>query len=432
MYSDLYTKPKLSLSKILIGAIIATVFSAAIFFLIQGSSPTRASKLKMIEHEVVNVTPKQFGVFWEVETTDEGYVIYGKNPSKLDSIAQDKGSNSQKRIKRKYHFVNLTNLESGTEYFYKIVSNNEILSEGGKDVFSASTLKDGVGNTGLSPIYGSVLNPSGEKAKDVFAMLIIGNAYSQIAVTGSTGEWLMPLQYIVEKDTEKLLITDENVPVSIQFFDDNKKSLVRTTLGRTRPMPQSITLGNNYSFIADENVLSAQSSNGKNEIKQQRPEIRFPKNNSVIPGTAPIIKGYGVVGETVNIEVNTRPVLTASLIVDENGEWELPVKQTIPPGNYIITIVTRDKNLRTLTISHNFSMIKSGEQVLGSSDVATPSGTLTPTSIASPSASVVITTESPIYVTVTPAPPVSGGNTIPVVLTGAGILLVGLGIFLLL
>ncbi|MDP4011533.1 MAG: hypothetical protein Q8P72_04910, partial [Candidatus Roizmanbacteria bacterium] len=363
-------------------------------------------------------------------------ILYGKNPKNLDSIAFDERDSGGEKEKRVYHFALLRNLDPSTKYYYKIISNNEVIQSEGTDTFSADTLDDSEQATIFSPMYGSVYYSNNEPAGKTLAMLIVGNAHPLIAVSGSTGEWLIPLQYLINKDTSSAVSIGENDPITLQLFNDTQRSMVRSTFERSRPLPESIILGNNYSFIADSNVLSAQDSNPSlKESSQTQVEIRYPKQDAVVPGVAPIIKGYGIPREYVNIHIDSKPEFSARARVDENGEWDIPVKTKILPGTYTLTATTKGKNGKTVQLSRRFTLIKSGEQVLGESNEATPSGTLTPSVNPSGilsltpklSVTVIVTTPTPI-----PPPPVSGLNIVPYVFAGVGFVVLGFGVLLLL
>jgi len=330
MYSDLYTHSRFNPLKLLTTIAIVIVAGLGMFLFTQDSTPTRASKKALLDHQIVNMSPKQFGVFWQVDEADEGWILYGKNPKNLDSIAFDERDSGGEKEKRVYHFALLRNLDPSSTYYYKIISNNEVVQSENTDIFNAQTLEESDQATSLSPMYGSAMYSNNDPAVQVLSMLLIGNAHPIISVSGSTGEWLIPLQYIVDINSRKTVPVRENDPIIIQIFNDTQRSMVRSTFERSRPLPESIILGNNYSFIADSNVLSAQDSNPSlKESSQTQVEIRYPKQDAVVPGVAPIIKGYGIPREYVNIHIDSKPEFSARARVDENGEWDIPVKTKI-------------------------------------------------------------------------------------------------------
>jgi len=435
MYSDLYIKHRFQ-NKNLIAVVSAVILFVLVFFVvIQDSSPTRASKLNILEHQIVNISPHEFGVLWQLDEADSGWLIYGKTRSKMNEIIFDERDKASSKSKRKYHFASITNLEPNTTYFYKIISNNEVVESASEDVYSVTTLPSDTVPSRRSPVYGKVVFPNNDPAANIFSRLMIGNTYSHITLTSKTGEWLIPPQYIVREGTNTLYSIEDNIPVTLQFFDDDYSSTVRTTFDRSRPLPQQIMLGNNYIFVDEgTNVLSAQ------DTVQSRPttprfnvELRYPKENSVIPGQTPLIKGIGVPGSVVSVSINTTPVFSGRSTVDADGDWSVVVKKPFNPGTYTISMQTTDRNGQIVTITRSFTLIKSGEQVLGESTTATPSASIVP------SVTVVIQTPAPTGAissapiqTATPAPPVSGVDVSPFLLAGFGLITIAAGVLLLL
>lgn len=453
MYSELYTQPRFRFTKYLAYAALFVVVSTLIFLFSQDSSPTRASKRTLKEHETVNVSPRQIGVFWETDEPDEGWIMYGENPSSLEQISLDERDIKDEKAKRRYHYALLKNLEPDTQYYYKIVSNNELISKEDSEAFEAMTLPETASMTSLTPIYGKVIQTNGQPAKSTYAMLIVGNAYPLLTMTGNTGEWLIPLQYIANKQTRSSVPVTEEALITLQLFDDENRSMVRSTIDRSRPIPQPITLGNNYSFISETDVLSVQDTKKvETPVRRETVDIRFPKQGAIIPGVAPLVKGYGMKGKAVEVTIDSKPEFSSRVIVDENGEWNVPVKTTIKPGKYTLTVKTEDAKGNVVQLEREFTLIKSGERVLGDSDQATPSGTLTPSTRPSTAPTVVVSTATPsptkgvsptggltsptpiISGTLTgvPTPPVSGMSIIPVMMAGIGMIAFGIGIMLLL
>lgn len=464
MYSDLYLRHRGHVTKGLVGLALVVSMVAVMFGVSQDASPTRASRKTLVTHEAVNTTPTQIGVFWEVETSDEGWVIYGTNPDTLDLVAGDERDGfSGVREKRRYHYVLLRNLLPDTVYYYKIITDNELISRDDGGAFEVRTLPQSTYSSSLSPIYGKVLLPAGTPARGVFAMVLIGNAAPLIGLTSSTGEWLVPLQYVVHKETGQPLSLTDTMPYTVQFFDDVARSMVRSTFDRSRPIPEQITLGSNYTFVSDDSVLSAQTNDESGLSRgSEQLSIQFPKDRAVIPGTAPIIKGFGIPGSVVRIALNARPSFQTQLVVDDEGRWDVPIRFRMSPGTYVLQVDGEDSRGKLTTVKRSFTIAKSGERVLGES-TATPSGTLAPTRSAptptatpqpTPSRSLSPTppenevtpeispsptpgtileiSPAPSPAPIQPTPPVSGVSLVPVVITGLGMMIMGIGVILLL
>ncbi len=441
MYSDLYLKQHSRPSQMLVVLAMIVTVSAIGYYFLSSSTPTRASKQVVKEHQQVNIFPKQVGIFWEVTTNDEGWIIYGENPSNLNQISLDERDIGE-RQKRKYHYVILKNLLPDTTYYYRIISNNELVSAEGNEPFSIRTIADSTASSSMSPAYGKIVSQSGDPLIHNFVLINVNNAYPLLALTKNTGEWLIPMQYIISTTDQRSIPVSEDTIVNIRAFNESQQSVIKATLSQTHPIPQTIVMGNNYTFL-EKQVLSATS---KNQVDTSyRVELQYPKNGAVIPGNTPLIKGKGIPGKEVSIQINARPAFSGKTKVDKEGNWTVTVQKTILPGTYTLSMTTQDNRNRSVEIKRNFTLIKSGEQVLSESTgsaTITPSvttrpsgtGTVTPSptliaQIPTPTDDVTTTDLSP---TLTPAPPVSGISVIPFMFAGIGLLLLGAGLVLFL
>lgn len=468
MYSDLYLRPHYQPSKILVAIALIVMVSFGIFFYTSDSAPTRASKKTIKKQQIVNVTPRQVGIYWESDIADEAWILFGQSENSITTAAPDVFTTRGEASKRLYHYAELKNLNPDTTYYYQIVSDNEIIMSPQQKAFTVKT-SAAVGSSGsLTPAYGKIVKPNGEAAKNAIVTLSIPEAYPLLALTGSTGEWLMPLQYFVSRSKGTYIIASETTMTQINATYDNQESKVNTILGKTHPLPQSIVLGEKYTFLDPPSVLSAQTEVQRpdnTDNKTYSVAIRFPRNNSVVPGDSPLIKGYGIPGKTVTVTISSNPVFSATVLVDKEGQWDVPLTRTFFPGKYTISAVTRNQNNKLVEIKHTYTLIKSGERVLGES-TSTPSATVKPsptvrvstptptsrlttpvptTNVATPTSSLesptpsMVITQSPTvtpygsYETPTPPPPASGvGNIAPYVMTGMGLMVVGAGLLLLL
>ena len=125
-YSDLYLQQQSRPSKVLVALAMIAVISFAIFYYTSEGTPTRASKQTVKQHEAVNVTARQAGVFWETETADQGWILYGSEANKTDKIALDPRDSTNEKSNRLFHYAVIKDLQPETTYYYKIISNNDI------------------------------------------------------------------------------------------------------------------------------------------------------------------------------------------------------------------------------------------------------------------------------------------------------------------
>ena len=468
MYTDLYIKQKKSRFPIFVSVVLVIVVSSFLFLITQDSAPTRASKKSLISHEIVNVSPTQIGVLWEADQADEGWILWGESPNSINQIALDERDIVTSKIKRRYHLAIIRNLQPNTEYFYNIVSDNEVIKQVNGESFKAKTLSESFVTNNISPIYGKMAFENGAPAANAISMVIVGNAYPVISLSSQSGEWLNSLTYMASKETLNPINISDNTPITIQLFTDQERSMIRSTPSSSRPIPQIVILGNNYSFITRNSILgettknfltySSNSNDEKNNQKVRNFEVRYPTDNAIIPGSAPIIKGYGLAGQQVRVKINDGFIFDTNVTVNTLGEWSVSLSRQLLHGTYTLTADSVDSRNKKKSISRIFTIIKSGEQVLGE-QISTPSASLTPRVVnsptkpplltvtrgkisASPTLTQILGTVTPTYavvdsatptlqVTIVPSqipePPVSGANIIPYLLGGLGIVLIGIG-----
>ncbi|MFA9288786.1 MAG: fibronectin type III domain-containing protein [Weeksellaceae bacterium] len=421
------------------------VSAAVLFYFTSSGTPTRASKLSLQKQEVVNVTPTQVGIYWQSSEADQGWVIYGTQPDQLNNIArdeQDKGSEPGVRV---FHYAILKNLQADSTLYYRIISNNQVISTPDDAPFETKTARDTSIQSSLSPSYGKLVSAQDTAVKNAHVFLYYPNAYPLFALTGETGEWLIPLQFVTNKQDRTQVSLQESTQVRVEILHGESKSVIDALLEQTHPLPETTVLGEDASFLEKTEVLSATSNTTTQSTQTARFELLYPKQNATIPGTAPLIRGKGIANKVVNASINSRPAFSGQATVDSRGDWNIGVNKVIAPGSYTLIVTTTDQNNRAVREQRTFTIIKSGEQVLAAT--ATPSGTLTPTVRLSPSVTPRISitailsptlnlSPTPTVIagipTATPAPPVSGVNMVPYFMAGMGLVIVGLGLVMIL
>lgn len=485
MYSDLYFQKRRTNYSMLLAGFVAVIFTGfGLYYFLGQASGSQASRKPLTEHKIVNLSFNQAGVYWQTEEAEPGWITYGEMPDKLDKTASDPRYKKDKEPAH-LHLVTLNNLKPGTTYYYEIVSEEGIYQQEDGAPFSFTTT-DQFNLIGASkPAYGKVTEPTGDPAVNALIFITHKDSVPLVTYTKSTGEWLIPLTYVINEESMKpiSLAPDDELKVHV-VGETLKKSTVQILVNKTNPFPQTIVLGNNYSFLNEENVLPASTS-----IKQEQEEsartdeaepintdtvapvpqntnvsILFPQDSAVIPGSRPLIKGLAIPGSVINLSISSNPPYSFQITVPEDGEWLVNVPQGLLPGTYILTLYANDASGVPLSINRQFTIAKSGEQVLGDATgsasepsptvapqeptatrVPTVAATDIPTSVPSPtvlsqpssspavpqdiSPTLAVSTVTPIsnnlLPTATPAPPVSGGNGLLYTFTALGLLILG-------
>lgn len=417
-YSDFYLNKQAKIPTIL--ALLIACFVGLLFIRLftHSATPSKAEKKIVRRFEVANLTSNQVVVYWQTDQKAVGWVVYGKKENELNRVAYDDRDLPQNKLSSQNHYATLKNLDENQTYFFKLINDNKFESNDTNTSLSFKTTKNITGFKGIDPAYGKVIEANGAPAENSVVLLHIGNAFSLATLTKSTGEWLIPLNSLYDKNTYQFLTPKTNEKITIEVIGENQSSQIVADLLKVSPLPQTIILGKNFDFTSPENVLSATSTRTV-DISNNEIDIVYPKEDALIPGYSPLIKGIALPGSEVFITVHSDKVFSSRVKADDKGLWSLILPSSLSPGDHTITIKTVDKDGNPVTVDRKFIIAKNGEQVLGS---ATPEATIT--EMPSP------TPTTQLYFTPTPKPPVSGGS-IGIPLVGAfSFIIVGVGLML--
>jgi hypothetical protein len=418
-YSDLFLKKnrvQIPTFVLLIAIILTSIFMTRIFT----SKPltSRASKKTVKRIEVVNLSYNQATIYWQTDAKETGWLIYGETEKKLDQIALDERDVGEKRGAYFNHYVILKNLKQNQSYYYKIVSNDKLVAGPDDKPYQFKTTANIASVSNVSPAYGKVLAANGLPVTAGVVILSFKDAFPLFSSIKLSGEWMIPLNNLVDKTTKKIKSLKESDVGLLEIYSEKgEKSLIEITVENLSPVPQSIIIGKDYSFLSKENVLGLTKSyiNTNNEIS-----IIFPKENSLVPSKKPLIKGLGIPGNDVFVYLKSNLNYSFRVKTDKDGIWQVVLNKDLPAEKYILEIVTKNVKGDEVRLARTFSVAKSGEQVMGS---ATPEATLEPT--APPPTSV----PTKIITSLTPMP-TSGYNPRTLTIVSGSLIIIGLGILL--
>lgn len=446
-YSDLYFEPKKKSMGLLLAVAFFSIFGF-IGFMYSGSSTKTSQASGSILQEspkVANLRTTQSGIFWKSDRKEKGWIRYGIDKNNLVKTAYDVRDTESMQKEYGYHYVFIIDLIPNTTYFYKIFggkTDNNIYkivsySESEKKPYSFVTPKDITLNQTIKPAYGKILYPNNSPASEAIVFFEFVNYYPLLAVTTISGEFAIPLNNLVEKTGNNIVVAKLDEKVKIVIYNDQdpvKKTQIVATLSQTNPLLKSIIVGNNYNFIEETEVLGVASKNnattqeGNGSILNEKISILYPKDNSVIASQKPLIKGMAFPKKTVFVTINSIPEHSFRSIANDKGEWKVVTSLPLKNGDYELLMKTVDDKEKEVIIKKSFSVAKSGEQVMGA---ATAEPTLisqlpteTPTQILTP---------TPIgdqFFTPTATPPKTGLNNNYLVVISSSLIFFGLGILL--
>ncbi len=429
MYTDLYLQERrqTGIPKVFwigIFALFGLVASQMYFW--YASVPAKASEISVSRVLITDITPSSFGIFVETEEPVPMYAIYGENETKLTNTVHDRLDSLEASTPKKYHYFNIVDLQIGKIYKYSLVTDGRLIEYNTRTLFEFRASEEYPVQIGQKrPIYGKVVVPNGaglSEATLIFRQSGGTNFKIFTAVTKSSGEWLYSLpSSFSDQDILDVEVVHESHP----------HSQIKALVSNSSPMPQSLVIGSDYVFSETEKVLgtSAKRADSPKKSDNYVVSILYPANNAIIPDTRPLFKGYGIPSTTVAIEVNSRPSYIEKTIVDERGIWYIEPQSPFLPGSYTLAVKIQDSTNALRTLTRNFVIAKSGEQVLGLSNVSTPSSTLSPVKITVTQAPIVtMITQSPVFeVTPTPSTLVEAGTEFPSWLPYIGLVFVLLG-----
>lgn len=435
--TNLYLKRERRVPSILaFGIIILMVYVLSSFF---SDNPRRlqARPKTVSDIEVANLAHNQATIIWKTNLAETGWVIYGDKENKLTDTAFDDRDLEKVKGRYRLHYVNLKNLRANTRYFFKIISGNKLVSKDKSHSFSFVTTHPLVINK-LNPAYGKVIYPKGTPVVNALVKLYFINSVTLATLTKNSGEWLIPLGFIVNKKTRNQIIPNETSEVKIEIIDETgEKTVVSADIKNISPLPRTLVLGENYNFLETKDILGGMSSRNKEKGEVY---ILYPKEKAVIPGGKPLIKGIALPGAELIVEIESKTRFIYKVKADKKGVWRVVPLKELTPGRHKITVITQGRNGEEIRKTRFFTVAKSGETVLGEATGEPtpteifPSFTPTP-SLVEISPTVVLTatpTTIPTGVNITPSPtePVSGGSIASIVLTSTSLIVVGLGLLL--
>ena len=416
-YNDIFLKRNSVKIPTLVFLLIVSFIS---FFLIRMLSTkplvSRASKKNLRKIMVVNPSYNQAGIFWQTDKKEIGWLVYGEREDKTDKIVFDERDTNDKKNPYFNHYVLIRGLEQNHDYFFKVISDKQVVANIDSKSFSFHTPSIISASSNISPAYGKVMAVNGTSQTSGVVIIGFKNSYPLLTLVKLTGEWLVPLNNVIDKTTQKLRNLENNEVASIEIYgEEGEKSSIEAVVENLSPLPQTTVMGKNYSFVSKDNVLAAADSitNVNKKIM-----IIFPKEASIIPGESPLIKGLAIPGAEVTVIIHSDVTYSTRVQADKDGVWQVVAKERLSPGEHSLTVITKDEKGEEIKLTRQFTIAKSGEQVLGD---ATPEPTLTGQPVA---------TESPTPADLTPTTPRSGFNPAPLTAVSSVLIVIGLGIIL--
>lgn len=387
--------------------------------------------------DMTNTRDSSVTVFWRTKQPTEGYIKYtfvSKDGSSQDKVAYDERDTVSQLIRRHNHVVTISYPRTDMDIPFYLVVNGITFGQSAQVPFMARTAQALQNPLDIEPLYGNVGRLNGKDEKEAVVIVTIGKTKPLLTQTNNDGTFLFSpcclysaqtgepsypsvddpvrIEIIAEDGTSKILLSDLShmSPLQETVIVDAKEDLQPLLADTTEIVPESVP-----------EVLAASDS----IIKLEPVDIIFPRDQAAIPGTRPLVRGVGEPGETIKGRFVPENRLFQT-IVDESRNWLYQPTFDFPPGEHTLSIDTRNAFGQPVLLSRAFTILKSGEAVLGD---ATGSATLTPTEMPTPQ--VTQATSSPTLITAIPTPPVTGFSVLPFSIISIVLIVIGASFILL-
>lgn len=400
-------------------------------------SQSRASGSEQPKNiQLTNISSTSFTVTWLTDSPATGTVRLSVSALRSTTAFDDRDTNG-KLTSYQAHSVTVRSLSPNTNYSLKILSNGKSYGDNGKplSVHTAPTI--GKGSSGLEPAYGTIMTPSGSPANGALVYLTLEGGQLLSTITNTSGSWLITLNASRTIALDRYIAPADRITESIRVMTNEGEATATTDTLNDAPVSE-MTLGKTYDFRKQQAgtkpstlatskestpaILGAQKEQLKNQSSVV--SIAMPVNGAAISTAFPLIQGTGIPTHTVSVVVGITNPVSGSTVVGTDGMWRFTPTRPLAPGKQSVTVTSLDGTNKPVAITHAFTVLKSGSQVLGD---ATPSATLEPTPTATPAA-----TPTPEATLAAQPIPISGTAlpTIMLIILGLGLLTSGAVVFI--
>ncbi|MBI3290094.1 fibronectin type III domain-containing protein [Candidatus Microgenomates bacterium] len=383
---------------------------------------------------ITNITDSGFSVSWTTDKAAIGFISYGDG--NIDSVVNDEGGKNQKTV----HHATLLNLDSDTNYSFKIGSGSVTYDQNG-EAWRQRTTKELPAKT-ADLLTGTVKNNSGLPAADVVIYITLPTASALSALTDANGQYSLSLSNARSTDLSSFARYDKNTIVSL-FVQGGGGTVAsaQTTAGNINPVPE-ITLGQTHDFrkvtsgkdatSPASNLSLPQTTTSPSPSASVSPAAKLtidnPKEGEKVSTGKPQFSGTAPAGTVLTITLQSETV-TDKVTVPKNGAWTW-IAPTALTGSHKITASYKDSAGKTQSVTRNFTIAAAvgapAFTASGSATTASPSATAKAKASASPKATARVSmpsTESGV--------PVSGDLTITFIVFILGIVSLFAGTVLL-
>lgn len=418
---------------LVIGVVIVVVgVFTTLFSKIDTNEKVSAGSQFIERVDVTNVRDKSLTVFWKTKDPTTGYLLYGLTPDDINTKAIDELDTSALLKPRSNHVVNIMDLPSNTPIYFKLIVDGKHIGQAIDVPYTVETNRILVSPLDAEPLYGTIARSTGVVEPNAVVIARVGSSMPLLTRSSGDGSFLFSQCCLYSGQTKEPFVPsdDEDIRIEVISEDGSSREYV-DSLSNMSPLELPILVDQKGSDIAGTSTFEESEpevlSVADTAVQLNPIDIIFPRQNASIPANRPLIRGVGEPGNRIKGTFNNVNRIF-QVEIDSERNWYYEPSFDFPPGSHEMTIETTDDRGQAVTLTRAFTILKSGESVLGDatgegeltptvSPTATPEATLIPTMIATASA--------------TPSPPVSGMSILPIALLSIVIIAIGAGFILL-
>ena len=361
-----------------------------ISFLFQFFSKTQTRASTSIEPNAVtvtNISDSSFTLVWQTEEAANGTLLaVDANGKKYSGFDERDATGTLGKYTT--HSVTIRSVTPTTTFDVTIISNGKKYPMDGKkyQVTTYGTLTATPPN--IDPAYGKVVTNDATPAEGAIVLLTLTNGQQLSTLVRNSGSWIIPLSTIRSFDGSSYLPAEERITETITVQKEHIESKVLTDTLNDSPVPD-IILGQQFDFrnldakkptkTTIANAVPTKSQTAVLGATTGSVILTAPAEGAAVSTFRPQVSGVGIVGKKVTISLGLTNPFTGTTTVDKNGLWKYTPTKSLTPGKQRVTISSVDKNNKPIVITHTFTVLKSGTQVLGDATASAELETPTPT-----------------------------------------------------
>jgi len=315
--------------------------------------------------EISNITNSSFTVSWVTQNPTSGFLTYGASSEKINSVARDKRDLlSSDYLKYSTHYVQVSGLSPGTEYFFMVNSGktayltNESVPDMAK---AASNLAEG----SLTAISGNVQTSDGGVLENAIVLVTGPNLSTQSVLTDATGNWAMALAGAMDPAMTKEASVNPNddITIRVQSNIGNSTALI---LGQQINEIPTISAGETFDFrsLVASSTQRPSSFTFIDDLAAQSPttsqtiNIFNPQENEALSTTKPLFMGTAPAGNEISIAVIQKQTqLTGTVTSDERGNWRWTSDDDLALGSHVVRVSYTNDSGITFQAEKRFSVL---------------------------------------------------------------------------